>query len=253
MRIAVRHELSFDLGAAPHAAQHLLLTPAPTPQQRIERWSIEMPGIGKGAAFRDAFGNRAHLVTQTRHDGPVHMVVSGEVETFDCAGVIGRLPYGPVPAVFRWPVARTPDPELLHDLRGSRDRIAVLHELMARIGTGAAAQAQDGQGQSQSAAAAAAPGELTEAFIAAARALGIPARYVTGYRLAEPPATDLHAWAEAWDDGLGWIGFDLTLGLCPIDRHVRLAAGPDMMSTLPIRCVPVWPEMPVETIVVRVL
>ncbi|MDB5473349.1 MAG: Transglutaminase-like enzyme putative cysteine protease [Devosia sp.] len=76
-------------------------------------------------------------------------------------------------------------------------------------------------------------------FVGGARALGIPARYVTGYLTGEDdePAA-FHAWAEAFDEKLGWIGFDAMLQLCPTDRHVRLAAGLDAISAAPLRCVP---------------
>ena len=47
-----------------------------------------------------------------------------------------------------------------------------------------------------------------------------------------------HAWAEAYDEGLGWIGFDARLQICPADRHVRLAAGLDASGTRPVRMVP---------------
>ena len=80
---------------------------------------------------------------------------------------------------------------------------------------------------------------FAHAFIATARALDIPARYVTGYLAGddEQPAA-FHAWAEAYDDALGWIGFDAALGYCPTDHHVRLAAGLDALSTQAVRIVP---------------
>jgi transglutaminase-like putative cysteine protease len=76
-------------------------------------------------------------------------------------------------------------------------------------------------------------------FVGAARALGIPARYVTGYLVGDgdDPAA-FHAWAEAYDEKLGWIGFDAMLELCPTDRHVRMAVGLDALSAAPLRCVP---------------
>ena len=76
-------------------------------------------------------------------------------------------------------------------------------------------------------------------FIATVRALDIPARFVTGYLAAdddEPAA--FHAWAEAYDEGLGWIGFDPALQLCPTDRHIRVAVGLDALSAAPARAVP---------------
>ncbi|MDZ4051975.1 MAG: transglutaminase family protein, partial [Phenylobacterium sp.] len=32
-----------------------------------------------------------------------------------------------------------------------------------------------------------------------------------------------HAWAEAWIEGLGWVGFDAANGICPTDNYVRIA------------------------------
>ena len=62
---------------------------------------------------------------------------------------------------------------------------------------------------------------------------------MTGYLAgAEDGLPAFHAWAEAHDDGLGWIGFDARLQVCPTDRHVRLAAGLDASGTRPVRMVP---------------
>ncbi|HNU09620.1 MAG TPA: transglutaminase domain-containing protein, partial [Pyrinomonadaceae bacterium] len=44
----------------------------------------------------------------------------------------------------------------------------------------------------------------------AARALDIPARFVSGYVADTDDAPAYDSWAEAWDDGLGWIAFDPT-------------------------------------------
>ena len=80
---------------------------------------------------------------------------------------------------------------------------------------------------------------FAHAFIATARALDIPARYVTGYLAAdEDQPAAFHAWCEAYDDALGWIGFDAALGYCPTDRHVRVAAGLDALYTQAVRMVP---------------
>jgi transglutaminase-like putative cysteine protease len=73
-------------------------------------------------------------------------------------------------------------------------------------------------------------------FIAAARALEIPARYVSGYLMMddriEQEAT--HAWAEAWVQGLGWVGFDISNGISPDPRYVRVATGRDYRDAAPV-------------------
>lgn len=91
--------------------------------------------------------------------------------------------------------------------------------------------------------------DYAHSFVGAARALNIPARYVTGYIVGDEdhPAA-FHAWAEAFDEKLGWIGFDPMLELCPTDRHVRLAVGLDSLSAAPMRCVPAGDGVPQEVI-----
>ena len=46
---------------------------------------------------------------------------------------------------------------------------------------------------------------------------------------------ETHAWAEAHVGALGWVGFDVTNGLCPTDRYVRLCTGLDANDAAPVR------------------
>ncbi|MEB3211689.1 MAG: transglutaminase family protein [Leptolyngbyaceae bacterium] len=65
-------------------------------------------------------------------------------------------------------------------------------------------------------------------FIEVCRAVGLAARFVSGYHEGDPDTDEfhLHAWAEVYLPGAGWRGFDPTLGLAVGDRHVALAASP---------------------------
>jgi hypothetical protein len=138
------------------------------------------------------------------------------------------------------------DPDLVAEYANwTEGRIALFHALMARAAEPSAAQEQfqDEGGQSQ---VQISPDEevlsatdMAHRFIATVRALDIPARFVSGYLAAtddEPAA--FHAWAEAFDDGIGWIGFDPALQLCPAERHIRVAVGLDALSAAPARAVP---------------
>ena len=266
MRISIRHQLSTTppSGSA-NAVLQLLLTPQSGPTQTVESWSVEMAGIGNAGRFTDAFGNTAHLVNQPRPEGELVVTVKGVVSTLDRHGVFGRTGPGPGPALFKRVTPLTKAPVSLYGrFRGSKDsRLDVLHALMMRVGevlgapearvpSQSQAQSAGGQSQMQSSGPTAAEGEepspdlplppatdYAHSFIGAARALDIPARYVTGYITAdEDSPAAFHAWAEAFDEALGWVGFDAMLGLCPTDRHVRLAVGLDGHSAQPLRAVP---------------
>lgn len=255
MLITIRHKLSLTLGPGiVRSVQHVLLTPQTGPTQTVREWAIDMPGLSDAASFVDGFGNRAQLVSQHRPEAELVVSVSGVVETIDRNGVIGRVAGEPPPALYRRPsplakAAGAITSKFRSGPKGGQGRIALLHDLMARVEevVGGAqvqsqSQSQGGQSQSQSqgeAVTAAAAADFAHAFIGAARGLEIPARYVTGYVAEHGEDAYWHAWAEAWDEGLGWIGFDPALGYCPTDKHVRVAVGLDAGSVPPVRSVPV--------------
>ncbi|KAK0350475.1 hypothetical protein LTR94_028876, partial [Friedmanniomyces endolithicus] len=75
-------------------------------------------------------------------------------------------------------------------------------------------------------------------FIACARKLGVPARYVSGHLSRSDGQHDqdaAHAWAEAFIEDLGWVGFDPANGVCPTEHYVRVATGLDALGATPIR------------------
>ena len=162
MQITVRHRLSVAIGeGVPRAVMHLLLTPQSSSVQTVKEWQLDAPGMDGASGFIDAYGNRAHLATQTRPEPELAVTASGVVVTHDRNGVVGRLDRDPVPALFTraTPLTR-PIGAITTKFRSApkSDRIALLHGLMARVAevleAPAAApsqsQSQDGRGQSQS-------------------------------------------------------------------------------------------------------
>lgn len=240
MRIAIRHELKFSVDdSIGHAVQHLLLTPRDTPGQKIVEWEIKMPGFDSAAGFTDAFGNIAHLVSQTRPEDDLFISVSGIVDTFDTNGVLGRLAGDAPISLFKRLTAQTrPNGNLVNRMRAhakaGMSRVDQLHWLMNRLHEAREGQPEDDEDLPEIMAE-----DHAHVFIAAARGMDIPARFVTGYILADGSGpVRLHAWAEAWDDGLGWIGFDPSANLCPTPAYVRVACGLDAETALPVRMVP---------------
>jgi len=78
--------------------------------------------------------------------------------------------------------------------------------------------------------------DFAHLFIAVARAMGVAARYVSGYIHAPGAATSAsHAWAEAWVPGRGWVGYDATHPVRAGENHVRLAVGRDYSDAAPTR------------------
>lgn len=73
-------------------------------------------------------------------------------------------------------------------------------------------------------------------FVEACRAIGLAARFVSGYQEGDPDSKEyhLHAWAEVYLPGAGWRGFDPTQGLAVADRHIALAASPVSRSAAAI-------------------
>lgn len=80
--------------------------------------------------------------------------------------------------------------------------------------------------------------DFAHLFIAVARAMGVPARYVSGYihfAGEKGVTTASHAWAEGWVPGKGWIGYDATRPVRTSQSHVRLAVGRDYTDAAPTR------------------
>jgi transglutaminase-like putative cysteine protease len=248
MRLAIEHSTTYRFGGPiRQGLQRLHLSPVASRGQSVIAWDIDCSGAAVQAGYDDEYANRVTLVALTPGTLEVTIRAHGIIETRDEAGVVGRhTGYLPL-----WHFARdTPLTRrgagiaaLIAGLDGSggTDRLATLHALTERV-RAAVVYAQGHTDVATTAEAALIAGrgvcqDQAHVFIAAARALGIPARYVSGYLLMDGREEQNagHGWAEGFVDGLGWIAFDVANAICPDDRYVRLATGRDYEDAAPVK------------------
>jgi transglutaminase-like putative cysteine protease len=244
MLISIRHVTRYTYAQpVSYAIQSLRLTPASFNGQSVIDWQVHLPDFGPPLQFKDGFGNLVHLATINTPHNEVVIEAGGTVETADCSGVIAGLPNPSPCRVFLRETTHTRPDAAIRELAGSakgEDTLDMLHALAGLVRdrveyevgstdsqTDAAGALASGKGVCQ---------DHAHIFIAAARVVGVPARYVTGYLvLGEQSRSDAHhAWAEAWVDGLGWVGFDVANRVCPTERYVRLAVGLDAAGAAPV-------------------
>jgi transglutaminase-like putative cysteine protease len=247
MRLAIEHLTTYHF-AAPirQGLQRLRLTPVAGRSQTVIAWDIECDGGSAEVGYDDENVNRVTLVGIAPGARSLTIRAHGLVETSDENGVFGRhqgyLPlwhYGRDTALTKSGAGVAALVAGLED--GLQDRLATLHALTARVreavvyeaghtdvATTAEAALTAGHGVCQ---------DQAHVFIAAARTLGIPARYVSGYLLMDASEQQEagHGWAEGFVEGLGWVGFDVANAVCPDDRYVRVASGRDYDEAAPIK------------------
>ena len=265
LKLQVRHTTHYAF-AQPvvHALQRLRLTPKETHGQRIIDWRMRFENAEAELQYDDQHFNHVTLISLTPGAQEVTVTCEGTVETEDNAGVIGRHSgHLPLWSFLRQTPLTRPGGKLralLRDVQGpsAQDPLAFLHALSAAVRervayetgrTTATTTAEEAVAQG-----AGVCQDHAHIFIGAARANGIPARYVSGYLMMndriEQEAT--HAWAEAHVEGLGWVGFDVSNGISPDPRYVRVATGDDYRDAAPITGISIGASDQVLTVGVAV-
>lgn len=246
MRLQLHHTTTYHFDKpVPYGLQQLRLLPKSRHGQRVLSWDMTLEGAEVQTRYADHHANQVTLISFDKDATSIVVHCTGEVETADRAGVVGKHE-GPAPLwYFRQSTELTRAGLNVRRLaKGLRDEVEEdvprLHALSERIHSAVAYQigttdiettAEDaieqGCGVCQ---------DHTHIFVAAARALGYPARYVSGYLLMDDRVHQdaSHAWAEAHVDGLGWIGFDVSNAISPDTRYVRVATGLDYRDAAPI-------------------
>ena len=244
MLISIRHVTRYTYpDTANYSVQSLRLRPPNFRGQKVLTWSLKTPALGTPIQFVDGYGNAVDLIAINTPHSELVIEASGQVETENFNGVVRDLPGGAPPRVYLKETQQTAPDDAIRKLAKaieSEDVLASMHALAERVSEDVAYETGMTNAHTCAAEALAAGKGVCQdhahIFISAARVLQVPCRYVTGY-LAHEDEVEFeahHAWAEAWIEGLGWVGFDVANSICPTERYVRLTTGLDAGSAAPI-------------------
>ena len=269
--LQVTHETCYDYDAPVEVAHHSAwLRPRDTEVQKVQRWDLQIDPLPESAVqeSKDAFGNWRHGFSHSRvHD---RLTVTSRFQVllttppqlddahsppWEEAAAALRYRAGvtqPEAVEFVLPSQFAPHaPELAayaHDLfspgrpllQGAQALMTRVHQRMqykphsTDVATNALQALAQGQGVCQ---------DFAHLMIAALRAHGLPARYVSGYLLTDPPPGQerlqgvdaSHAWVAAYAPAVGWVEFDPTNDQPADARYITLAWGADFGDVAPLR------------------
>lgn len=248
MRLLIHHQTEYRF-TEPQArvVQMLRLTPSSHIGQNVADWRIDVDCDARLKHLTDGFGN---VVSMLYLAGPVELIglrVTGEVLTEDRAGVVSGAIESLPPAVYTRATELTAADDVIralaeenrstpgNELSRAHSLNTAVHELIrgtperSPIVRSASEVIAAGSGCSM---------DMAHVLVAAARAAGFAARFVTGYIYRDDPdhghRQASHFWAEFDVPGYSWIGFDPINDQCPDDRYVRVAKGLDFRDAAPI-------------------
>ncbi|EQB12103.1 hypothetical protein L288_02910 [Sphingobium quisquiliarum P25] len=246
MKLLVRHQTTYRYPAsAGRVAMRLKLMPADCAMQKVLEWQVTVNGEPVEGFRPNSLGEmEAIWVRHDRMDDAV-IVAEGLVETYDTSGVLGPASGAVHPHYFLRDTPLTRASEAIRAMASALPQdggmLTWLHLLCAAVRDAVAYRSGVTTSQTEAAEAFALGAGVcqdhAQIFIAGARAMGVPARYVTGYLLAQEGMAlhETHAWVEAWLPDLGWVGFDPSNRVCVTDHYLRLASGLDADDAAPIR------------------
>ncbi|CAN1602954.1 transglutaminase family protein [Pseudomonas mediterranea] len=239
MRLSISHETAYHYEQQVRASiQYLRLTPHDSERQHVLSWQLDLPRPVR--AQLDPFGNILHVLTLEEPHETIIIGARGLVD-IDPLREAEHEEQSALPFL-RFTRLTEADEALRafarEQCRQRRDRTALI-DLMQ--GVNQHLVYAPGSTEVETSAAQAFAGrsgvcqDHTHVFLACARSLGIPARYVSGYVYSgDSEHLASHAWAEAWLED-AWYSFDVTHQLSRPERHLKLAVGLDYLDACPVR------------------
>ena len=240
MKIAIEHSTAWH--AADHAGittQLLRMTPRDSARQHVISWDLSLPC--QASCGTDPFGNVQHVLT---------VDASGKDLMLTARGVVEIHPQrededdGLNPLLFLRPTMLTQADSAIADFADNFRVANPSRDVLRALMVGVHGQVELDAGASFGGSSAAecwarrrgSRHDQVHAFLACARLLGVPARYVSGYAHAGGNAGQIaaHAWAEAFVHG-HWHTFDIASRLDRPTTHLKLAIGMDYLDACPLR------------------
>ena len=249
MRIRISHATTYHYDTPPKSVTQVLrLTPRNHDGQYVVNWRIDLSQDCQMHQRDGAFGNVSHSFTAEGPFDELSVTVDGEVDTQDTNGIVkGAVERFPPALFLRDSPLTEADAAIIAFADDTRDKagpdqLNLMHSLMLAINESMEFDTAPTEVTTTAAEAFALKRgvcqDATHVFLAAARHLGVPSRYVSGhfYREDDESVQEAgHAWAESYIEKLGWVGFDPTNGISPTEAHVRIAIGLDYLGAAPVR------------------
>jgi len=239
MRLSISHETTYHYDDQVRSSiQYLRLTPSDSQRQQVLSWQLTLPRPVR--AQIDPFGNILHVLSLEEPHEEIIIGARGQVEIDQTREAehesqsafpflrVTRLtePDEAIRSFATKHCGQRTDRTVLIDLMQALNQHMTYTQGTTEVDTSAAKAFAGRSGVCQ---------DHTHAFLACARSLGVPARYVSGYLCSEDSDhLSSHAWAEAWIDD-AWYSFDVTNQLAIPERHLKLAVGLDYLDACPVR------------------
>ncbi|MEM6340196.1 MAG: transglutaminase family protein [Pseudomonadota bacterium] len=244
MRLTITHTTRYTFEApVTYGLQQLRKTPKSYRAQSVINWKTTLGGGKNELSFEDFHRNTVQLISLEPDINELIIRSEGEVEMTNTHGIVGpHSGHAPLWLFLRpTPLTKTgrATRALINEI-SAEDPLERLHELSRlirdRVSYEVGASELSWTAEDVMAAGKGVCQDHTHVFLTCARAMGHPARYVSGFLMMDDrdhqDAT--HAWAEAHLQGLGWVGFDISNGISPDMRYVRVATGLDYLEAAPV-------------------
>lgn len=248
MKLEIIHSTQYRYtGPIAETVMEVRLRPMDGAGQRCLEFDLKVSAGIVPRSYRDGFGNNVHYFNLVRPHARLDVTSRSVVETVGVPDADAgedlvqdflrfRSPVKDVPGIRemakRFPIV---DPYSGHDVEAALDELTLA--ISRDFAYDRAATNVYSAVDEVLALKAGVCQDFAHLFIAVARAMGVPARYVSGYIHLSGGRGDTasHAWAEGWVPGRGWVGYDATRPVRASERHVRLAVGRDYSDAAPTR------------------